>query len=236
MSYRAARESPLQPALSSLLHHPHAPAAMPVTTRRSAAAAGTTPAARAASPSPKARAVKSTSHADARVSPRPKRSDTTYESKSKATSRRPRSSRKMLHFFLGAALAALIALAAAVRAAGGAYVQSVMASFYEGSPLPVGNKAFAIHGGLFVVDLHCDATFVPRRGPPTPPRPQRPPDAPLPPLSHPLPPPRTRATPAPPPTAPSRLSPPRAAISCTARIPPSAPRGTASARTWTCPA
>lgn len=60
------------------------------------------------------------------------------------------------------ALLVLLALLEAGRRAGRSYVQSIMAYFEPGQPLPVSKSTQKLHNSLFVVDLHCDATFVPR--------------------------------------------------------------------------
>lgn len=66
---------------------------------------------------------------------------------------------------LQSSLAFLFLLAAmleAGRRAGRSHVQSIMADFEPGQPLPVSKSTQKLHSNLFVVDLHCDATFVPR--------------------------------------------------------------------------
>lgn len=57
---------------------------------------------------------------------------------------------------------ALLGLLEAARRAGRSYIQSIMAGFEPGLPLPVTKSTEKLHRDLFVVDLHCDATFVPR--------------------------------------------------------------------------
>lgn len=56
----------------------------------------------------------------------------------------------------------LLAMLEAARRAGRSYVQSVMADFELGLPLSVSKATQKTHKSLFVVDLHCDATFSPR--------------------------------------------------------------------------
>ena len=60
------------------------------------------------------------------------------------------------------AVLAWAALAVAARLAGGAHVQRLMASFEPGTPLVVSPESAAAHASLMVVDLHCDASWVPR--------------------------------------------------------------------------
>ena len=48
---------------------------------------------------------------------------------------------------------------AAARLAGQAYVQSLFADFEAGQPAAVSRADAETHAGLFVVDLHCDASF-----------------------------------------------------------------------------
>ena len=67
-----------------------------------------------------------------------------------------------LRVLAGVGLLLVVSMAAIVRAAGGAYVQSVMGMFEAGLPLPVTADAAVLHSTLFVADLHCDASFVPR--------------------------------------------------------------------------
>ena len=78
----------------------------------------------------------------------------------KIVAKKPRRSRA-LSFLLSAALL-LSSCVYAARVAGTAYCQSLMAWFEPGEALPVDAATAALHASLFVADLHCDATWVPR--------------------------------------------------------------------------
>jgi hypothetical protein len=69
---------------------------------------------------------------------------------------------------LGATLllsAVVCALALLVRFAAQAHVAFLMAGFSAGEPLAVSEATRAVHSSLFLVDMHCDATFTQRCGP-----------------------------------------------------------------------
>jgi hypothetical protein len=82
---------------------------------------------------------------------------------------RPRSS--LCSLLLAALCAAAAVVLFAAKRTGAAYTQSLMADFWPGAEVEVSEQTRKVHDSLFVFDLHCDASFVPRREPPGPPPP-----------------------------------------------------------------